>query len=91
MAKTKEEVVDLKPKAEKVTEEQLNELQKVVNDNNALQFRVGSLEAQKHLLLHELASVQETIKGLQSKFKEQYGSWDVNLQDGTINYEEDGE
>ena len=91
MAKTKEQVIDLKPKAKKVTKEELNQLQRVVNDNNALQFRVGALEGQKHLLLHELANVQNEVKGIQAKFKEQYGSFDVDLHDGTINYEEDGE
>jgi len=85
------EMVDLKPKAEKITNEELEELQTVVNDNNALQFKVGSLEAQKHLLLHELANTQTRIKGLQSQFKEKYGSFDIDLQSGNINYEEDGE
>ena len=85
------EIVDLKPKAEKITEQELNRLQTVVNDNNALQFRVGSLEAQKHLLLHELANTQNKIKELQSEFKEKYGSFDIDLQSGNINYEEDGE
>ena len=85
------EMVDLKPKVEKITEQELEQLQTVVNDNNALQFRVGSLEAQKHLLLHELANTQTKIKGLQSEFKEKYGSFDIDLQSGNINYEEDGE
>ena len=91
MATTKEKVIDLKPKAEKITEEQLKSLQRMVNDNNAVQFRVGALEGQKHLLLHELASVQESIKKLQSDFEEEYGSFDIDLTDGSINYPEDGE
>ena len=91
MAKTKEQIVDLKPKVEKISKEELEQLQAIVNDNNALQFRVGSLETQKHLLLHELANVQNDIKGLQAQFKEKYGSFDIDLQSGTINYEDDGE
>ena len=62
---TKEKMVDLKPKAEKITEEQLKELQQVVNDNNAIQFRVGALEAQKHELMHQQAGIQTKIVELQ--------------------------
>ena len=36
MATKKEKVIDLKPKAEKITDEQLKNLQTVVNDNNAI-------------------------------------------------------
>ena len=91
MATTKEKVVDLKPKAEKITEEQLKELQSVVNDNNELQFRVGAVEMQKHQLLTELDKVKVKIMSMQSKFRDEYGSFDINLQDGSINYSEDGE
>ena len=91
MAATKEKVVDLKPKADKITEEQLRELQSVVNDNNELQFRVGAVEMQKHQLLSELDKVKVKIMSMQGKFREEYGSFDINLQDGSINYSEDGE
>ena len=85
-----EEMVDLKPKATKITDDQLARLQEVVNDNNAIQFRVGALEAQKHELMHQQASVQEKIVQLQNAFSEEYGTFDVNLQDGTINYPDNG-
>ena len=88
MAATKEKVVDLKPKAEKITEDQLRELQQVVNDNNAIQFKVGSLEAQKHELMHKQASVQTKIVELQDTFSKEYGTFDIDLKDGTINYPE---
>jgi len=85
-----EEMVDLKPKATKITDDQLARLQEVVNNNNAIQFRVGALEAQKHELMHQQASVQEKIVQLQNAFSEEYGTFDVNLQDGTINYPDNG-
>ena len=91
MAATKEKVIDLKPKAEKITDEQLRLLQSVVNDNNELQFRVGAVEMQKHQLLNELDKVKTKIMSMQGEFKEEYGSFDINLQDGSINYSEDGE
>tara|TARA_R100001163_G_C5058570_1_gene195210 strand:- start:1908 stop:2174 length:267 start_codon:yes stop_codon:yes gene_type:complete len=86
----KEKVVDLKPKAEKITDEQLKNLQSVVNDNNAIQFKVGALEAQKHELIHQQASIQNKIVELQNTFNKEYGTFDVNLTDGTINYPNNG-
>ncbi len=83
-------MVDLKPKAEKITEEQLKNLQSVVNDNNAIQFRVGALEAQKHELIHQQANIQSKIIELQNTFSEEYGTFDVDLADGTINYPTNG-
>ena len=83
-------MVDLKPKAEKITEEQLKNLQSVVNDNNAIQFRVGALEAQKHELIHQQANIQSKIVELQNTFSEEYGTFDVDLADGTINYPNNG-
>tara|TARA_B100000795_G_C22487611_1_gene319034 strand:+ start:159 stop:440 length:282 start_codon:yes stop_codon:yes gene_type:complete len=89
MGKVKE-MVDLKPKAEKITDEQLQELQAVVNDNNAIQFRVGALEAQKHELIHQQVGIQSKIVELQNTFSKEYGTFDVDLSDGSINYPEDG-
>jgi len=89
MSKVKE-MVDLKPKAEKITDEQLQELQTVVNDNNAIQFRVGALEAQKHELIHQQVGIQSKIVELQNTFSKEYGTFDVDLSDGSINYPEDG-
>ena len=83
-------MVDLKPKAEKITEEQLKNLQSIVNDNNAIQFRVGALEAQKHELIHQQASIQSKIVELQNAFSKEYGTFDVDLADGTINYPTNG-
>ena len=89
---TKEKVVDLKPKAEKITSTQLAQLQRVVNDNNALQFKVGALELQKHGLYESLSIVQQEIVNLQNTFSKEYGTFDVDIQDGTINYpNEDGQ
>ena len=55
MAKTKikkEEAIDLKPKAEKISEEQLAQLQSLVSNVNKVKFDLGTMEAQKHSKLH---------------------------------------
>ena len=82
----KEEVVDLKPKVDKISKEDLTELQQVVNAVNGIQFNIGKMEAQKHKLLHDLASAHDKIILLQDKLEKEYGSYDVNLEDGTINW-----
>jgi hypothetical protein len=88
---TKEKMVDLKAKPTKISDEHLESLQKVVNKNNAVQFQIGGLEAQKHELLHQRAQIQQEIIGMQDTLSQEYGTFDVNLKDGTINYSEDGE
>ena len=85
MAK-KEEVVDLKPKAEKVTTEQLQKIQTVVDKINQTQMNIGQLEARKHQALHYLAGVNDELGLVQSELMDAYGTNDINIQDGTINY-----
>tara|TARA_Y100000004_G_scaffold179485_1_gene223140 strand:- start:773 stop:1078 length:306 start_codon:yes stop_codon:yes gene_type:complete len=84
MAKEKE--IELKVKAEKISKEHLEELQTLVNKINTIQFNIGKIEAQKHSTLHELAITQERIPMLQDKLTREYGSYDVDLKDGTINW-----
>jgi len=85
----KEKLVDLKPKADKISEEHLKEMQEVVNVINNMQFKVGQLEGQKHGLLHELGLSQKKILDLQDVFSKEYGSNDINISDGTINWPKD--
>ena len=85
--KKKEEVVDLKP--EKITDEQLSEVQRVVNAMNRGQMELGMLETRKHNMLHDVAVIQDKLAKMQGEFEKQYGTFDVNIQDGTINYKDD--
>ena len=85
----KEELVDLKPKADKISEEHLTQMQEVVNIINNLQFNIGKLESQKHTLLHDLGISQKKILELQNVFSKEYGSYDINIADGTINWPKD--
>ena len=93
MAKTKnkkEDIIDLKP--EKITNEQLVSVQTTVNSLNRLQLEIGMFETKKHRILHEIASLNDELTRMQSEFEKEYGTFDVNIQNGTINYtEENGE
>ena len=85
MAK-KEKVVDLKPKAEKVTEEQLKKIQDLVDRVNRTQMNIGQLESRKHQALHFLAGINDELTLMQEELKKDYGTNDINIQDGIINY-----
>ena len=93
MAKRKtpkaENVIDLTPKAEKITDEQLKKLQEVISNLNRSQMEIGQLETRKHELLHNVAVLRDGLTLLQSEFKKEYGTIDINIQDGTINYPPD--
>ena len=92
MAKTKtkkEEIVDLKPKAEKITDEQLKRVQETVNNINRGNLEIGSMEVKKHEIMHGIAGLRDQLKVLQDEFQKEYGTFDVDIQNGTINYTEE--
>lgn len=85
----KEKILDVKQKKEKVSQEHLDEMLQIANKINALQFNIGRLESQKHKILHELALGNDTISLVQDKMVKEYGTYDINLTDGTINWPKD--
>tara|TARA_R100000458_G_C8129070_1_gene144864 strand:- start:13 stop:309 length:297 start_codon:yes stop_codon:yes gene_type:complete len=93
MAKRKtpktDKIIDLKP--EKITEEQLTKAQRLINTIRSAHSELGILEQKKHNLLHGLAGVQDELNLLQEKFKDQYGTNDIDINSGIINYPENGE
>jgi len=98
MAKTKtkgtnSKIKELKGvKPEKITDEQLEKVQTLINDINRSQMELGQMETKKHAILHHISSLQEAIGGIREEFEKEYGTSDVNIQDGIINYpKENGE
>ena len=73
-----------KEKATKITNEELNQLQEVVNIINKAQMQIGMLQTNIHQLLHHIAGKNDELMLMQSNFKEKYGSDDINITDGTI-------
>ena len=86
MAKRKTKKVE---KPSKITNEELNQVQSVINDVNRAQLEIGSFESKKHNLLHHVAQLQEKLGELQVGFEKTYGTADINIQDGTINHNKD--
>tara|TARA_R100001377_G_scaffold74915_1_gene51295 strand:+ start:830 stop:1126 length:297 start_codon:yes stop_codon:yes gene_type:complete len=78
-------------KPEKITAEQLERVQESVNNLNRGQLEIGSIEMKKHEIMHNLAGLRDELVVLQGELEKDYGTFDVNITDGKINYPEDGE
>ena len=91
MAKTKEKIVDLKAKPEKITDEQLTKVQDTVNSINRAQLEIGNIEVRKHEMMHQIAGLRDNLALLQGEFEKEYGTFDIDIQTGAINYKENGE
>ena len=84
---TSKKIKELKGiKPEKITDKQLTKVQDTVNGINRAQLEIGSMELRKHEYLHSIAGLQEKLTKLQDEFQVDYGTSDINVQDGTINY-----
>ena len=78
-------------KPEKISTFHLEKMQGLVNNLNRSQIEIGGIELRKHDLMHNLSTLKEDLTTLQTDFEKEYGTFDVNIQDGTINYPENGE
>ena len=76
-------------KPEKITDEQLKKVQDTVNNINRAQLEIGSVELKKHEMMHQIAGLRDELTLLQTEFDKEYGTFDINIQDGTINYGDD--
>jgi len=75
-------------KPSKITNEELSTVQSIINDINRAQLEVGSIESKKHSILHHVSMLQEKLNEIQVEFEKTYGTADINIQDGTINHEQ---
>ena len=76
-------------KPDKITDDQLKKVQDTVNGINRAQLEIGSIELKKHEMMHQIAGLRDELTLLQGEFEKDYGTFDINIQDGTINYEDD--
>ena len=90
MAKRKPpKVKDLRPG--KITNEQLEKVQKIISSINRSQMDIGNLESQKHNILHSIAGFNDQLTLMKDEFEKDYGTTDINIQTGEIKYPENGE
>ena len=75
-------------KPEKISEKHLKELQDAVKDINIMHHEIGVLEAKKHNMIHALAQKQSGLMEMQDTFEKEYGSTDININDGSIKHKD---
>ncbi len=80
-----------KAKTTKVTKEELTELQEVIKTINSIQMEIGNFEVQKTRALSAIMEGRAKLAELQNKLKEKYGDVNVNINDGTIKENQDGQ
>ena len=76
-------------KPEKVTNEEINKIQNLISAANKAQIDVGGIELQKHNILHKIATIQDQIVLLKDELKKSYGTDDIDIKTGVINYNKD--
>ena len=73
---------------EKVNEQELAQLQSSIKTIDSLTNEVGSIEVRKHSLMRAMESVHSRLEALRVKLEAEYGTDNINLQDGIITYAE---
>ena len=68
----------------KVTDEELQQLQKAVQAVNEGVAQVGAYEMQKRILMREVEQTELQLKTLQATLEDKYGNITVNLSTGEI-------
>ena len=81
------ELKGVKPK--NITEQQLAQLQAAIKTIDNLTADVGSIEVRKHSLLKAMESVHSRLEAQRVELQKEYGTDNINIQNGTINYGDD--
>ena len=66
-------------------------MQSLVKAISSTQNEVGVLETRKHNLLHQVFELQDLLAKLQEELQKDYGTTDISIADGSINYKENGQ
>jgi predicted nucleic acid-binding Zn-ribbon protein len=67
----------------KITAEQLESLVKNQRELNEILVNIGIVESQKHGLLHQLAEVNKVSEEFKTELQAEYGSININLENGS--------
>jgi hypothetical protein len=67
----------------KITDKQLEKLNGFVGAISQGQAQIGAIESQKHDLLHQLAQIQNELRGFQKDLEDEYGKISINTKDGS--------
>tara|TARA_R100000315_G_scaffold29377_1_gene11637 strand:- start:92 stop:379 length:288 start_codon:yes stop_codon:yes gene_type:complete len=82
---TKTKVNKRLSKPEKITNEELNKIQNLIDATNRAQMQVGGIEIQKNELLQNISMLRSQINIVRKDFNKTYGTDDIDIQTGKIN------
>ena len=83
---TKTKVKKRLSKPEKVTNDELNKIQNLIDTANRAQMQVGAMEIQKNDLLNRISAIQNQIALFRNEIQKSYGTDDIDVQTGEIKY-----
>tara|TARA_R110000824_G_scaffold8140_2_gene36898 strand:+ start:191 stop:436 length:246 start_codon:yes stop_codon:yes gene_type:complete len=69
-----------------ITEDQLKNIKECQNSLNNILINIGSIETQKHGMLHKLTEVNLQLEQLKKELEAEYGAVSINLEDGSYEY-----
>ena len=67
----------------KITEEQLETIKAHQTKTANILNEIGYLESRKHQFLHDLAELNKEIQDYKVELEKEYGSVNINLEDGS--------
>jgi hypothetical protein len=70
-------------KVNKITPEQLERVNADQKNLLAMLTNIGVLESQKHAILHNLATLNESIENFKLELENEYGAVNISLEDGS--------
>ena len=68
----------------KITKEELEQLQAKVSVLNNLQYKLGALAVDQNKVLKAFDTVREELRTMQMQLKETYGNVSINVEDGSL-------
>tara|TARA_R100000027_G_scaffold57102_1_gene46605 strand:- start:2050 stop:2310 length:261 start_codon:yes stop_codon:yes gene_type:complete len=68
----------------KITKEELEQLQAKISVLNNLQYKLGALAVDQNKVLKAFDTVREELRTMQMKLKETYGNVSINVEDGSL-------
>ena len=86
---TKTKVSKRLSKPEKVTNEELNKIQNFITNINRAQMDLGGIELRKNRIASAVVSIEMQLNSLREEIKKNYGTDDIDIQTGVINYNKD--
>jgi len=76
-------------KTAKVKKETLDLINDIRSSQSKSQSEIGSLEIQKHLLLHDLHVMADRLRSIMSDLEKKHGKGTLNLETGKVELDGD--